>query len=579
MSILTWLERQPPTLRALTALLAVGLAGAPALAEDGAEGDREFREEVNVRLVELSAVFLDEDGAPVRDVQPGEVTIRAGGDDYEPSFMELAVQEPVDDAEDIDAEVMLGVPGGSGSLDSASAGDRRYYVVFVDVENDAPQTRGMASAQLADFIFESLGENDLVAVMSFDGEVNLELPFSSDHEAISSAISKAYQRERRAGISTEYRIDELLERLRDCGRGRDKNGKQIMDNFCVRRLLTSYMEELRPDLEEYFEALESLVRFAGSMQGQVTLLAVTHGKTTRPGEAFMAAVESVFRFSRQTTSLRSTVNSRQATLKRYKKRVVETALEEEVVLYVLDRTTRPSGLVSAEQGGARFQAGARPYREAYLSASNDMASLALETGGNMVRDTDLQSAAARAHQRERGRYVLGFYPSEVIDREELEDVRVEVDRDDIRVESSRAFYAGARSAWVLEGSVNVGQAEPTGQQGQKVRLPFTIETNPRGLAYERSDSATRPGEEVMRANLTAHVTLQTESGAVVAETFHTFTHEYDIPIWKAAREKPLMIPGQVVAPEGTYRLVAELRNYRVGQGGQLTEALELQAPN
>ena len=80
----------------------------------------------------------------------------------------------------------------------------------------------------------------------------------------------------------------------------------------------------------------------------------------------------------------------------------------------------------------------------------------------------------------------------------------------------------------------------------------------------------------MRADLTAHITLQTEAGTTVAEAFHTFTHEYDIPIWKAGKEKPLTIPGQLVAPEGRYRLIVKLRNYRLGRGGQIVGEIDVE---
>jgi VWFA-related protein len=573
--------RRRPTL-ILAALLAGFVllplwAGAQEEERKPAGEDGRFREEVEVRLIELSAVFLDREGRPVRDMKPKEVTIRAGGRRYEPAFLELAVRDAPERQKAAPADVMLGIPGGSDTLNEAMAGPRGYYIVLVDVENDAPQTRGAAASQLSDFIFKHLRENDLVSVMSFDGDMNIELPFSASHEAISQSISKAYQRERRAGISTRLRIDQLLDRLGDCSGGKGQDGRRIMNSFCVRNLLSSYMEEVRPDIVEYFEALETLIRYAGSLQGQVTVFAVTHGKTSQPSNAFMEAVESVFGFTRETSNLKPVAMSRESLLKVRRRRLLRTALEQDVVLYVLDRTGVPGGLASAEYGGG-FEAGAQPFRTAYLSESNDMAALALDTGGNLVRNFDLEAAAAKAYERERGRYVLGFYPEELLDRDDLEDIEVDVERKGVRIETGRAFYAGARSEWVLSGSIEAGEPRAADGPGERVLLPFTIRTDPRGLAYQRSPSATINEREVMRAELSAHVTLQTKAGVTVAEAFHTFSHEYDVPIWQAAREKPLVIPGQVVAEPGTYRLIVKLRNYRVGRGGQLMGQLELAPP-
>jgi VWFA-related protein len=558
----------------------VTLGGLTAVAQEGAEdarsdqGKGQLREEVTVRLIELSAVFLDEEGRPVRDLAPEEVTVRAGGRDHEAAFLELAVQEAPDPESLPDAEVLLGVPGASASVGKATEGPRRYYIVLIDVENDAPQTRGSAATQLRNFVFEALGPQDLVSVMSFDGEMNVDLPFSSSREEVGRAIRRAYQREQRAAISTRLRIDQLVDRLGDCSLGTGEKGRRVMNEYCVRNLLSTYMEEVRPDIVEYYEALETLMRFAGALQGQVTVLAVTHGKSSRPSDAFIEAVEAVFGFTRETTTLKPVAMARESMLRARRKRLLRTAMEQDVVLYVLDRTTLPGGLASAEHGGG-FEPGAQPFRSAYLSESNDMA---VDTGGAMVRDFDLRRAAKKAYEREQGRYTLGFYPDELLSRDDLDDVEVLVSREDVTVESGQAFYAGARSPWELSGSIALGELQVTGNDDDALLVPLTIETDPRQLGYKRADSTTVDGAEVMSAELTAHITLHTSAGTRVAEAFHTFAHEYDVPIWEAGREKPLTIPGQVVAEPGTYRLTVKLRNFHAGVGGQLTRELELELP-
>lgn len=254
------------------------------------------------------------------------------------------------------------------------------------------------------------------------------------------------------------------------------------------------------------------------------MFAVTHGKSFQPGETFVEAVESVYGFSQELTSLRTATKSRQVLQDARWQRALDTALRNDVTSYVLDRSNMPGELASAEHAGGG-EPGARPYLRAYLQEMNDMASLAEETGGSMVRDPELASAATRAYRREQARWSLGFYPETLIRRDGLGRIRVKVD--------------------------------------------------PRQLGYERVDTGSEDKPGIVQADLTVHVSVQTLAGETLAEAFHTFSHEYDLPVWQAGREKPLVLPGRLIGEPGRYRVIAKIRNYRLGKGGRVLSEVEL----
>jgi VWFA-related protein len=552
------------------AVLLLGVLAVPAMAQQKPPTEpqpSDLQEEVDVRLIELSILARDKQREPVTDLAAEDVFVKVAGEKLDVAYLERVRDElSAENAELAEkVRVRLDVPGASAEALARDGGRAHYTILFIDVENDEMLVRPMAASQLTQFVVQQLGPNDMLAVMSWDGELHLETTFTNDSAAISEAIARAYSREARAGIRTETRVEQLLGRMEDCSRQRYRGRALTM---CLRSLLTNHIEEVLPAIREYLETLEGLVRYAGSLQQKVTLIAVTHGMAVRPETEFLESAQALYGYGTEVNRLRPAALTQTATLRRRFEEVIRSALREGVTLYVLDRSRRPTAEGSAAQSRS-FQPGARPQKAAYEQAQMDMRELAVSTGGTLITNTNLLQATERAWNLERARYRLGFYSPVPLSREDLSSIKVVPRRKGLRIETGRGSYAEAASAEEIAGGVRWGDPDRLSEDGL-FRIPFEITADPRQLGYE-------PAGGEMAAGITAHVVVQTQAGEPVAEVFHFFTHAYPLDAWKAEQEQPLTLPGHIAAPPGNWRLVAKLENPRTGVGGTVADLVEIDA--
>ena len=340
-----------------------------------------------------------------------------------------------------------------------------------------------------------------------------------------------------------------------------------MDEMCVRERLSTYMEQVRPDVEEYFDALDQLVGYASSLRGQTTILAVTHGLSYRPGYEFMEALTAVFGFNPAVSRQQGPVLARNASLRTRVERLLAGAVRRNVVLYVLDRSTAPMNR-GAEQGGY-WEPGAQPYQVGYLQASQDLGQLALETGGTLLRGHDVRESASRALDLERGRYLLGIYVDEWLDASQLRRIDVDAPRG-VEIRRGRGQYADAAAEPVFEQGIELRPGARSAARADAVVVPFVLRFDRDRLGYRRSG-------ERYRAGLGLHVVAETAAGDRLAEVYHFFTHELEAEAFGADADGTLTLVGAIEVPAGDYRLSATVRNAMSGGGGQAVADLRIEA--
>jgi hypothetical protein len=269
----------------------------------------------------------------------------------------------------------------------------------------------------------------------------------------------------------------------------------------------------------------------------------------------------------ETTRLRSAALARGTRLRLRAERLMREALDHDVVLYVIDRSAMPSGVGGAEQA-TPLQPGSRPYLMAYMQAQNDMASLALDSGGNIVRSVNLSEGAGRALDFERGRYTLGFYADRWLSEEELAGIEVKPKRKGVKIRTGRGSHAWARAPMTLRGKIGFGDPKPSPNRAGIARLPFAVALDPRQFGYEQ-------GEHGYTAGLTFHLVAGSMEGDPLADVFHFFSHGYAAAVWEEERENPLVLRGFIEAPPGAYLLTAKVRHPRLDRGGQLVTQVDM----
>jgi VWFA-related protein len=209
------------------------------------------------------------------------------------------------------------------------------------------------------------------------------------------------------------------------------------------------------------------------------------------------------------------------------KRVFDTAKRADVPIYVID----PRGNLSA----AEAVRGAPPASEAILGRirgniaiqHNNMAAIAVNTGGRAIFNASDMTRMMQDIVRENGSYyLLGYYPQPFVADGKFHDIQVRVKRDGVRVRARAGYDAtkpGASVAAVstvvndaLEAGVNVSGlplrvfAEPITTDGKKASIAVTVEVD-----YPLPMDGTRRIEDELQLKVVA---LDSDAGIKASAT-------------------------------------------------------------
>ncbi|RMH23521.1 MAG: VWA domain-containing protein [Acidobacteria bacterium] len=547
----------------LAALLLCALP-APAQEEPQPEPSAQFGEEIDVRLVQIPILAHDRKGRPITDLRPEDVEVKHDGRPMRIAFLE-PFHKPRPERPLPEVRLKLELPGGADDAAASGSVEPQHVIFYIDVENDQPLGKSLAIQQLIRFVDEGLDPSYRAAVVSFNGEIHLDQPFTSDRRAITRAIRDAFDQPRRPQIDLQLRIRQLIDRFEDCIE-EEAGGVFIKtpDEDCVEAVAREYADEVRPRARDFLIGLEGLIRFAGGLDGRKSVVAVTHGTAVNPAPEIVEAMRAVFGNALELGQVQLEIMSGEGERLRMDE-VLDLAIRNQVTLHFVDRTQAPTGDHGARLAHA-YQPGAQPMHAAWTAPQQDLREIARTTGGSFVVSQDLFDGVKRAMDLERGGYYLGYYTDVILTRDQLSKVVVRSARKGVRITHQRGSYARPKELQLalanFRGRIDLGRPQRlSDRRDEALHVPFRIVANPRDLGYA-------PGREVVAADLTLHVRV--EQGAQrLADVYHFVNHAYPRAVWEAEEEEPLVIDGWVELPLGEYRLVAVFKNARSGDGGQL----------
>ena len=508
------------------------------------------QERVEVRLAQMAILAKDRKGNPIDDLVAEEIVVKDRGNKMRVAFLEPFVREP-GPGEIPDVRLFVAAPGSEEQTTRSTDAEPQYLILVVDVEHDYRLLKPQAIEQCVRFVRERLQPGDRVAVFSYDGHLNEELMFSTNRDELAGAVMRAYDRPPRPQLDTRARTRQLIREFENCSSG-GESATAVGQESCARQVALEYTDEMRPGADDYLDALDAVVRFAGGLQSRATVIALSHGAVMNPADVVVEAARAAFGNTDVLAGLRLEIGTGEGSRVEMN-RMLELALRERVTLHFIDRN--PPLSADHDAGlGTPYEAGARPMEVAHTAPQHDLQEMASHTGGVLLVSQDLFEALTQVRELERGGYLLGYYLDEPLSSKQLAKVSVKSVRKGVRVLHRRGYYARDGVASSAGGSLVLGvplSLEEDRRAGQFV--PFTIVVDPKKLGYELS-------EDTAGANLTLNVRVMAAGGRTLAETFHFFGHTYPSDVWQAGQAEPIEIRGWTECAPGSYRLDVRLRN-------------------
>jgi VWFA-related protein len=538
----------------LTVALLCPLAAMTVAQDDVEPHESGLVEEVKVRLQTLTIYATDADGYPVTDLEADELVIKDGGETIPVAFLDP--REPFGDAK-VSARLFVDAPGGATSPVTTSRGEPLFYVFLLDLVNQPRLESDQAKKQLREFVeYEFLGD-ELVALLSFTGTLNLELPFTNDPEQLTEAVDAAYARERVPADDPVLRVRRLMTQVDMCRRGEDAEGVWM----CVAQISESYLAEGRHRALQYIRVIEGAVDFTAGLSGRKSLVMLGQGMSITPELELNAAVSSVMLLPY--TGVRDGEDYEFQEL-------INTALERNVVVHFISRD-----YTGPVQMGAQFEFGAGefafdPMQIAQQGAHEAMAMISNDTGGSFVHGKDVTSGLQEVITLERSGYVLGYHVESAPGNDEksrLRRVKVECLRDGVRIIAPRRYSTAPPPEQEIDVKLTMLQPEPGAEDGMW-QIPFQIQADPKEIGYEVKRGTAK-------ADFFVETSVLQADGRVVVRAYNFLNHEYDKKTWKSGTVGPLAIDAWVELPTGDYELKVTITNYKADRHGDATRSFKL----
>lgn len=425
--------------------------------------------------------------------------------------------------------------------------------MLLDLIHEPLLNRDQAKAQLREFFGERLDQDELVSVLSYTGRINMESPFTNDHEALSAAVDAAYGRRRVAQSDPQRRVGRLMRRLELC-KFEDQEGIPT----CIQQVSGSHQQEADLAEQEYLGVLLGAVEFAAGLSGRKSLVVLGQGVSLSSALELNAAVAAVFDYPY--TGVRGGYDYAFD-------RVILTALERGVVLHFVSTPPSNSGMLGAGAVG-RAAIEADPMDLAHRGASEAMTHIARETGGSHHTTDEVGEGLHGVVSLERSGYVLGYY----LDRDKKRDnklhrVKIKCTRSGVEINAPRGYRVESE----LNAAVNLTlrMSKPGDGPGDGTyRIPFQVEADPEEVGYEMN-----------RGSAAASFVLETaifdSGGRLLTRTFNIISHAYDGEQWRSGDVEPLLVNGWVEVPPGEYEIRTALRNYKNKNEGEIARRFTL----
>jgi VWFA-related protein len=397
-------------------------------------GEAEDVIKFDTSLVQTDVMVFDKDGRFVNGLKPEQFQLKINNAPREISFFEAFRSGALPEAP--------GQPGQPNAVSKLrSDAERRSVLFFVDDLHLAPDSLVRTRKALLEFIDSGIGQNDLVAITSPSGQVGFLQQFTSNKEALRSAVARLnYKANPKTDMDrppmSEYIASKIREgdesamtyyvlemQKQNCFRA----GNSVicsMSPQSMRQLIRNRAQQIvvesAPSTDDTLRLLEGLMRTAAQLPGRKLVFLISDGFFLNDKK--YGAIDRV-------------------------KRVTDAAGRAGVVIYTLDargivgdsidinRPMDPVGLLHGAQIGE-------------LAASQDgLNALAKDTGGEAFRNTNLpmHKWVAKVMDDTSNYYLLAWKPdTEEQKRGKFKNIDISIaGRPDLKVRVRTSYFKSA----------------------------------------------------------------------------------------------------------------------------------------
>lgn len=523
-------------------------------------------ERAEVHLVNVDVVVRDSSGRPVSGLK---------AEDFE--VLEDGQQQPVAGFYAVeDAAVRLA--RGDDPLKKEADRFRRKFVLMIDNNSVQKPHRDAAIEFIGQFIDHQYAEDYEWSVLSIGSEVETLQPFTTDKEAIRTALLKA---RRKPTLVQQGEIDRGV--LSDPGRGnlRDRHPDRYYDfgetarfqsQEQTKRNMLAIMNSAKAVIQTcraYSAAggKKALVLLTGGMELNTTFGAFDKGSADRNLLDTKLAIEQMLN-----------TMAREANAANFKIYVVKAGGHHSAVPQH-DVSNRGAGLAGSPKNPF-FGEG---YTSVADSSNVDFAplSLAMQTGGRYFPSARANESLEEIDQETSNFYSLAFKPRSQEDGR-YHRIEVRVKRPDVQVRH-RAGYAAMSSHQRLEQSLRA----PITFAKEKGTLPVTLQLGAAVKAEKDKPvialSAAMPLRSITtipRGNHRAgrvHIYLSIYDSTGENVGYHHQIRDLKLPLTQAAGHEQLMFqhPMKIALKRGNFTLVVTVRDELSDEVGTAFEDVKL----
>jgi VWFA-related protein len=442
----------------------LGPAG-PTRAQDRSpdeQDDEVFFESIEVNVVNVEVYVTDKQGNRVAGLEKEDFELYEDGRRVEISnFYAVRDGRPVEPVAEA-SEEKTAIARPPMPLLSVPEEQRLHLVIYFDNLFLRPFNRNKLIDQVRRFIYERVGRQDSVMLITFDRSIHIRHPFTTDHGAILEELDNL-RKLSAFGVQQRTERRDLLRRIDSA-----RSVVEALDH------VDFYAKSVDHDLQQSIGSLDEIVGSLAGLSGRKAILYVSDGIPMTPAEDLFFLVDQTY-----TEDTSAQLMAARYRARRHFNRLTARANTNRVSFY----TVEAAGLTSHESLSAEFgQRGTSILEADVMRDANREEPLVLmadRTGGlSVVNTNNFEAAFDRIGADFRNYYSLGYTPTHAV-AGRYHDIEVKLKRPGLKVRHRTGYRDKTTETRVNDGTL--------------ATLIHGVEKNPLGIHLETGTG--RPTEQ------------------------------------------------------------------------------------